>query len=218
MIEGTDGSGKATQAKMLEKTLAKNFPVKLFEFPRYTRSEFGRLIGRSLAGEFGDFLNLSPYLSSLPYIIDRVRAKDLLVEYLKEGFVICDRYTPSNLVYQSAKLPESQRQAFIDFIEKGEYEELGLPSPDLVIFLRVPPNISARLISKKKPRAYLKGKSKDQHEESLGYQTEVQKVYNRMAKTRPEWRVVDCYKKGELLSKKQIEVLVLREVKRAFKI
>src|SRR4051812_18225473 len=106
VIEGTDGAGKATQSALLLKVLKKQRSVSFFDFPRYKQSNFGRLIRRSLSGEFGNFLELSPYLSSLPYMLDRARAKYLLLESLKEGDVICDRYTTSNLAHQTAKLPK----------------------------------------------------------------------------------------------------------------
>lgn len=214
VIEGADGSGKGTQARLLAKAIQEYAEASFFEFPRYKKSAFGKLIGRCLAGEFGNFLELSPYFSSLPYILDRARAKYLLLESLKEGHVICDRYTTSNLAHQAAKLPESERAAFIDFIEKGEYEELGLPAPDLVIYLSVPLVISMELVSKKSLRDYLNGEAKDQHEEDPDYQQKVMDMYLWLAKNNPNWRVINCLEKGKMLSREEIHLKVMKVVKR----
>ncbi len=215
VLEGGDGSGKATQARLLVKALQEYGPAAFFEFPRYKQSAFGALIGRCLAGEFGDFLKLSPYLSSLPYILDRARAKYLLLESLKEGHVICDRYTPSNIAYQAAKLPSRERQAFIDFLEKGEYGELGLPMPDLVLYLHVPAKISSQLVTKKSKRSYLKrAGAKDQHEADLDYQETVAALYLQLAKKRGNWQIIDCLDNGRLLPREDIHLKVMRTVKK----
>ncbi len=217
MIEGADGSGKGTQTRLLAKSLEEYGPVVQFEFPRYKNSAFGNLIKRCLGGEFGNFLELSPYLSSLPYILDRVRAKYLLLESLKDGHVICDRYTPSNIAYQSAKLSSGERKEFIEFIESGEYEELGLPAPDLVIYLSVPVETSAQLIKERRA----KGKAevvKDIHESNLEYQRKVADVYRYLSKERSNWKIVDCVKGGKLLPREDVHQKVVKIVKEHLKL
>jgi len=215
VLEGGDGSGKATQTRLLKNNLESYGVVTAFEFPRYKQSTFGELIGKSLAGEFGDFLHLSPYLASLPYILDRARAKYLLLESLKDGNVVCDRYTPSNIAFQSAKLPKKEREAFVNFIEKAEYEELGLPAPDLVIYLEVPPEISAKLVLKKQQRNYLsKEMKKDQHENDINYQKEVVSVYHNLSKKRKNWHIIKCVERGKLLSLEKIQMKIINVVKK----
>ncbi len=206
VLEGGDGSGKATQAKLLTIALARRAPTNFFTFPRYTKSAFGDLIRRSLDGEFGNFLKLSPYLASLPYTLDRVRAKYLLLEMLKDGHVVCDRYTPSNLAYQAAKLPLAARPKFVNFLEQGEYGELGLPKPDLVIYLHVPALVAAKLIvARAKP---------DQHEANLAYQAAVIEMYLTLAKSRKNWHIVRCVKNGKLRSRAEIHKEVFSIVDR----
>ena len=151
----------------------------------------------------------------MPYILDRARAKYLLLESLKEGHVICDRYTPSNIAYQAAKLPSRERQAFIDFLEKGEYGELGLPMPDLVLYLHVPAKISSQLVTKKSKRSYLKrAGAKDQHEADLDYQETVAALYLQLAKKRGNWQIIDCLDNGRLLPREDIHLKVMRTVKK----
>ncbi|MEK7187019.1 MAG: hypothetical protein AAB690_01770 [Patescibacteria group bacterium] len=216
VIEGGDGSGKATQTQLLVKGLSKKHKVTFFEFPRYKQSQFGKLIRRSLTGEFGDFLNLSPYLSSLPHMLDRVRAKNLMLEALKEGDIVCDRYTPSNLAHQSAKLHKKERAAFISFIEETEYGELGMPTPDIVIYLWVPADISRKLMLKRAKRE----KSKlDSYEDRTEYQSKVIDMYLKLAKQRSNWFVVKCVdSRGKLLSKNTIHKMVFQIVAKRLKI
>jgi dTMP kinase len=215
IIEGGDGAGKATQTALLLKALKKHGPTTFFEFPRYKQSQFGKLIRRSLDGEFGDFLTLSPYLSSLPYILDRARAKYLIQEALKEGDVVCDRYTPSNLAHQGAKLSDKERQKFVNFIEEGEYKELGLPVPDLVMYLWVPAEVSKKLLLK---RGRKTKRTLDTYESELDYQIKVVNTYLSLAKSHKNWRVVKCVDEaGKLLSRNQIHELVLQIVRKRLK-
>ncbi|MBX4200162.1 thymidylate kinase [Candidatus Parcubacteria bacterium] len=217
VIEGGDGAGKATQTRLLYNALRKSRKVTLFEFPRYKQSQFGRLVRRSLDGEFGDFLGLSPYFSSLPYVLDRTRAKYLLQEALKEGDVICDRYTPSNLAHQGAKLPKRERAKFVRFIEEGEYKELGLPAPDLVIYLWLPATASEELMKKRVKKD--KSRHIDQHEAQIEYQKKVIEMYLDLVKARKNWHVVKCVNsKGSLRSRKDIHQEVLQIVKKSLKL
>ncbi|TAL48754.1 hypothetical protein EPN83_03065 [Patescibacteria group bacterium] len=216
VLEGTDGSGKATQSKLLLRALQRHLPATLFEFPRYKRSEFGRLIRRSLSGEFGDFLRLSPYLSSLPYMLDRARALPLLLEALKEGHVICDRYTTSNIAYQAAKLKPLEHRKFISFVENAEYHELGLPTPDVVLFLWVPPRVSRKLLAK---REHSRNVAPDQHELEYNFQRSVIKMYTYLAATNPNWRVVRCVDgHGRVLSRDTIHAKVMNVLRRTLKL
>jgi len=207
VVDGGDGSGKTTQVNLLVKFLkTKKIPVKYMDFPRYYNSFHGRTVGRFLRGEFGSIDEVSPYLASLPYTLDRVRAKYLLLEMLKDGHVVCDRYTPSNLAYQAAKLPLAARPKFVNFLEQGEYGELGLPKPDLVIYLHVPALVAAKLIvARAKP---------DQHEANLAYQAAVIEMYLTLAKSRKNWHIVRCVKNGKLRSRAEIHKEVFSIVDR----
>lgn len=211
VIEGLDGTGKAVQTKLLTESLEKaGKAVTLFDFPRYTSSIFGKLTGEALAGMHGDFRNLSPFLSSLPYVLDRATAKNDIEKALAKGDVICNRYTPSNLAYQSAKLPPSQRKKFVDFLEKAEYGEIGIPKPDVVIYLRVPVEIALTLNAGKPRRAYLKkAGDKDQHEEDEMYQKQVLDTYLSFAKEKKEWHIVECVENEKLLSPEEIHEKIM---------
>lgn len=214
VIEGGDGSGKGTQSELLVKKLREaGQHVELMDFPQYGEV-FGALCGRALKGEFGDFKNLSPYLASLPYTLDRVTAKDKMLEALKRGHVICNRYTPSNVAYQAAKLAGKKRVEFIEFLERAEYEVLGLPKPDAVVYLRVPAAVAQKLILTKAKREYLGGKAKkDQHEKDVAYQIAVMKVYVELSKQRPSWKVIECVKAGRMQSIEEVGNMVMEVLK-----
>lgn len=203
VIEGGDGSGKATQAEVLIKRLREEGKgAQLFSFPRYYDSRAGKLIGELLAGKHGDFMGMPPYVSSLPYILDRASAASDVRHALDQGIVICDRYTPSNLAHQTAKLPKDEQKAFIDFLEGLEYDELGIPKPDLVIYLSVPTDVSSDLISKKEQRGYLAedGSSRDHAERNISHQDRTRAVYLQLADERDDWVVIDCAPERDIRS------------------
>ncbi len=216
-IEGGDGSGKATQSSLLFDFLKKSGNASYFDFPQYGKTVFGDLTGKALKGEFGDFLHMSPYFSSLPYILDRAVVKDKIILALKKGNVICNRYTPSNIGYQAAKLEGKEREDLIMFLEKGEYEEIGLPRPDVVIYLDVPRDVASNLVLQKEKRDYLgKAGVKDQHEQDLSYQEKVAEVYRSLAKKRKNWHVILCAKNGKILSPEIIHAKILDTLRKKY--
>lgn len=212
VVEGADGSGKGTQVSLLIDALQKRgTKVTVFDFPQYETSLFGEIVGKALKGAFGDFKNMSPYLASLPFTLDRLSAKEAIVQALRKGVVICNRYTPSNVAYQAAKFAGKEQKEFISFLEQAEYGELGLPRPDMVMYLYVPPAISYELVKQKEARSYLSGKkgAQDQHESDRSYQDSVVKTYLKLAKQRVDWNVITCTKKGKLLSREEIHDMVM---------
>lgn len=198
VIDGADAAGKKTQTRLLADALREEGrAVATFDFPRYEESAFGKLLRRALAGEFGSFGEVSPYLSSWLYTLDRVSARDALIKALSRSVVLCDRYVPSNIAYQAAKLPEKEQDEFIRLLEEAEYGELGIPRPRLVVYLSVPVEVSQRLMK-------TEGRTLDVHEADLEYQRRVNSVYRRLAGERPDWTVIECAPDGRLLSKDEI--------------
>lgn len=217
VIEGGDGAGKGTQAKLLVEKLSKETKVSFFDFPQYEKTLAGKLVGRYLKGEFGDPLLMSPYIASIPYALDRATAIDELNKALKEGIVICNRYTPSNIGHQASKLSADKREEFISWLEQMEYDELKIPKPTSVIYLYVPVEISSRLVEKKEARSYIGGESskgeKDGHEKDMEYQRKSIEVYTKMSKERDDWKFINCVEDGRLLSVEEIHEKIMRIVK-----
>ena len=215
-IEGGDGAGKATQTKMLaERLKAEGHEVVTFSFPRYYESNSGKLIGELLAGKHGDFMSVPPYISALPYAMDRGTARDAIQEALAKGAtVICDRYTSSNLAHQSAKLPKDEQGSLVEFIENLEYGDLRLPRPDVVMYLSVPTDVSVELVSKKEAREYTGGEKRDQAERNMAHQDRTRSAYLRLAEEKG-WRIVECAPAGSLRAPEDIHEEVSRIVHEA---
>ena len=195
-LEGIDGSGKGTQAHLLVDALARRgFSARLFSFPCYDETFFGREVGRYLNGAFGDLRGAPPEFAALLYAGDRLEKKDALCAALREhDVVVCDRYVPSNLAYQSAKLPPDRdrpdrQDALIDWISAVEYTAFGLPRPDLVCLLAMPAEQSARLVLNKKKRSYTDARL-DLHEAAGDYLRDVSAVFARLA-AKEAWTVIE---------------------------
>jgi len=210
VIDGADGSGKATQTKKLLKYLKKKrVKNKYISFPRYYTSFHGKHTGRFLTGEFGGNDEVSPYLSSLAFALDRLTAKDEMMEWLQEGnMVIADRYVSANMAHQGSKMPIRKQKAFINWLYTMEYKEHKLPKEDMVIFLYVPVVTAQKLISKKKKRKYTKGK--DKAEEDVSHQQKSVEMYRKLCKKYKHWEMINCVdSKGKLLSIEKIHQKIL---------
>lgn len=188
-FEGIDGSGKATQAKLLASRLKKQgHHVTSIRSPRYDKP-IGKLIKDALSGKHGDFRDLSPYFSGLPYLLDFATMKDSIVAALKVGMVVADRYVPSTLAFHAAKLEGPERGRYIKFVQDLMYTEAGLPKPHRVIYLKVAPLIA---------KGYMDaaGRELDQHERDYAYQQRVADVYGNLARDKKIWRTIEC-REGE---------------------
>ncbi|KKS04956.1 dTMP kinase [Candidatus Curtissbacteria bacterium RIFCSPLOWO2_02_41_11] len=207
VFEGADGSGKATQSKLLLNYLGKKqIPVEFISFPRYKSSLWGELVRRYLSGEFGKVDEVSPYLASVLYAGDRMGASPQIKKWLNAGkMVICDRYVGSNIAHQVAKLqtPNAKLQ-FIKWLEDLEYGENKIPKEDLVIFLSVPVEVSQKLMDDRR---------KDIHERDADYLRVVAKEYESLARERKNWVKINCVVNGKLLLPAAIHQKVLEVLK-----
>lgn len=194
VIEGSDSSGKEVQSKRLTKELTKRgYNVRFLDFPRYDHF-FGSLIGRYLRGEFGDVYDVHPTLASLPYALDRFELKGDISKWREQGdIVVSNRFTGSNLAHMSAKLPESEREDFIKWMEELENNRLGIPRVDIALFLHVPSKIGQELTMKKDEKSYMEGQGRgDIHERDLKYLDTVVEQYLWLAKNRDYWVEIFC--------------------------
>lgn len=206
VIDGSDGSGKTVQTGLLVDALKHIGNVAMFDFPQYDKF-FGKLTKRALHGEFGDFAHLSPYLATLPLMLDRVTMREHIRMALRRGNVVCNRYTTSNLGHHLGKVPRGeQRDALKQFIEEAEYVQLGIPRPHCVIYLSVPVAITQNLTSQKKA-------VKDQHEADENHLRAASEVYRELARTETGWHLIDCAPEGKLLSPEAIHAKVWEIVK-----
>lgn len=211
VIDGGDGSGKTTQSDLLVSYLtSQHIPVKSFDFPRYYRSFHGKTVGRFLSGEFGSLNDVSPYLASLAYALDRATAKEEMDAWLSRGgMIVCNRYATSNMAHQAARLPAEKRQEFIDWIDELEYKVHKIPREDMVIYLHVPWDIGMQLTGKKGDRAYLHGKKEDIAEADISHRKEAEEMYLSLSKKKRHWSMIECVKDGAILPKEEIHKQVL---------
>lgn len=215
VIDGADGSGKATQTKLLLKYLKQNkIGNRYITFPRYRTSFHGRHVGRFLTGEFGGNAEVSPYLSSLAFALDRLTARDQIVSWLREGnVVVADRYVSASMAHQGAKLEGTKRRQFLDWLYSMEYKEHKLPKEDVVIFLHVPVKTAQKLLEKSGGKGDVKGK--DIAEKDVAHQEKSIQMYKDMVKKYDHWEMIDCVDgKGNLLSIDEIHQKVLSLLKK----
>jgi dTMP kinase len=192
VIDGKDGSGKATQTQLLAEHLRSlGHEVETMDFPRYTQNFTGGIIRECLDGKHGDFISLDPILASMPYAIDRFESKPTIVEWLAAGkIVILDRYVSANQIHQGGKFrDEAARKAFLDRLDRLEYGLFGLPRPDRIIFLDVPVEVSMKLAA---DRAAQRGVKADVAESDAKHQLESQESALSIIKASNDWVRIDC--------------------------
>ncbi len=215
VVDGGDGSGKTTQVNLLVKFLkTKKIPVKYMDFPRYYNSFHGRTVGRFLRGEFGSIDEVSPYLASLAYALDRAAVKKEMDEYLqKGGYIIANRYATSNMAHQGAKFTdEKQREKYLKWVYELEYKVHKIPREDVVIYLYVPWKIGLDLTQNKPAREYLHGKQ-DIHEEDIKYRKEVEKLYLHLSSVNDHWFKINCVQNSKLLTPEIIHNQIVKILK-----
>ena len=218
VIEGIDGSGKATQTKLLIKRLKKmGRKTATLDFPQYYNNFFGKTIGRFQNGEFGNAPKTSPYLASVLYAADRWEAKNKIEKWLKNGkTVVLDRYASSNQIHQGGKFKNSkEKKKFFDWLEEMEFEVFKIPKPDLVIFLDVPYQTTKKLMAgNKEIRKYIKNSKKDKVEKNRAYQEASYRQLLNLVKRYKNWAKVNCLKNGKLLKPEEINDLVWEKVEK----
>lgn len=206
VIEGGDGSGKATQTELLRKYFAsQKILTKTISFPQYKSTFFGKTIARVLRGEIAPLSQINPYLISMVYAMDRVEAKDKLYKWLNEGFmVVLDRYVSSNMAHQTGRLPKKEQNKFLNWIEKLEYTVNNVPREDVVIYLYVPYTTSQKLLTERKTDTHLQGK-KDIVEKDSEYLRKAEETYTKLEKKFPHWVRIDCIDEtGKMRSREAI--------------
>ncbi len=210
VIDGSDGSGKATQTRLLIARLEQEgYRVKTLDFPQYETNFFGKLIGECLVGDYGDFVKIDPHIGSVLYAADRFESKPKIEAWLKRGYiVVLDRYVSSNQIHQGGKILNPKRQKeFLTWLDTLEHKVFGLPRPNGIIYLDVPTAISQALLKtedQKRKKVYVKRRKTDLVENSEEYLRKSRANALRLVKKLNHWTKIDCTKKGVLLSREQI--------------
>ena len=213
VIEGTDGSGKSTQFRMLSERLeADKVSFQHIVFPRY-KEESSALIRMYLGGQFGDKpSDVNAYAASSFYAADRYASykMDWGKWYEEGGLVLSDRYTTSNAVHQASKEPEEKQAAFLKWLYDFEYDKLGLPRPDLTIYLDVPTDFTEKLLRHREADTNTKA---DIHEKDMAYLATCRNT-GRKAAQFYNWTVIHCVKDGAMRSIEDIHNEIYAHVKK----
>lgn len=202
VIEGSDGSGKGTQFRLLKERLAAvGYDVEVFDFPQYDKNS-SHFVKEYLNGHYGPASSVSPYTASLFYALDRYEAAPQIRKALAQGkIVLCNRYVGSNMAHQGGKFadPMEQRSFFV-WEDSLEYQLLNIPRPNLNVFLKVPAEIAQELVAQKKAREYT-DKSHDEHEADIEHLKKSVATYELMCQLFPnDFKLVDCTEGGKLQS------------------
>ncbi len=219
-IEGIDGSGKGEQFKLLLRRLKREgFRVATFDFPQYGKpSAF--FVEQYLNGRYGGWREVGPYKASVFYALDRFDVGPKIKKWIDEGrVVISNRYVPSNMGHQGAKIDDAQkRKDYLRWVRDFEYGVMGIPKPNTSLILHVPAETAYTLISRKRSRGYLKGKRRDIHEKDRSHLRRAEETYLEMAKLFPrDFRVVRCAPNKKLLTIEEVHEKVWKEVQKVLK-
>lgn len=210
-LDGLDGSGKETQTKLLLAELErKGIPHRYVSFPTYDDA-MSAAVKLYLDGRFGEDPDaVNAYAASSFFAVDRCCSymADWKKDYDAGKLIIANRYTTANAVHQLSKLPPEKADAFLEWLFDYEFGKLGLPAPDLVLYLCVPPEISLGLIEARRKET---GRSPDIHEKSRKHLEQSYRAALYSAK-KLGWTRIDCVQNGKLRSREEIHAEILQSV------
>src|SRR3989338_4273729 len=222
VIDGTDGSGKTTQANLLMRHLQRDgCKVKFIHFPRYEDNFFGKFIAHCLSEKYYNWVNIHPKIASVVYAADSWESKKRIEKWMREGYiVVMDRYISSNQIHQGGKIANvKKRKAFIKWLDEMEYKVFQIPRPDLTIYLSLPIAMVLKLIRRrdyKGARAYL-GSKKDVHEKDKNFLRNSIKSALWLAKTQKNWVKINCAKDGVVDIRENIHNEIYKKIKKILK-
>jgi dTMP kinase len=215
VIEGTDGSGKGTQFKLLVERLKKaGHDVATFDFPQYEEPS-SYFVKEYLNGKYGSSEEVGPYTGSLFYALDRYQASFKIHEALRQGkIVLANRFTGSNMAHQGTKFSnQEERRGYFIWLDNLEFMMLKIPRPNKSFVLRVPAETAQALVDQKEARNYT-DKKRDLHEADLSHMQKSVEVYDDLCQLFPrDFSRVDCVRSGKLLSIETINDLLWGSIK-----
>ena len=211
VVEGLDGSGKATQAKLIYDQLQKEgISSKKITFPDYNEPS-SSLVKMYLNSEFGDDPNdVNAYAASSFFAVDRYASYKKFWEkdYNSGKIIISDRYVTSNFLYQLPKVKKEDWNQFIEWSCDYEYNKLGLPKPDMIIYLDIPIDVSQSLMSK---RYHGHEEKKDLHESNMKYLNLCKDAADYVA-DKFKFNVINCCSGNQIKSVLEIHNIIMNLV------
>lgn len=211
VIEGLDGSGKATQTQLLlERLEREGYKAMKVSFPDYD-SQSSALVKMYLNKEFGeDPEDVNAYAASSFYAVDRYASfkKNWKSFFCSGGIIAADRYTTSNAIHQCCKLPRQEWDSYLKWLFSYEYEYLGIPKPDKVFFLKADVSLSQKLISS---RYEGDETQKDIHEGNVDYLKKAERAAVYCA-DKYNWEIIKCQKNGQLRTPLEIHEEIYKKL------
>lgn len=216
VIEGSDGSGKATQLSLIEEKLKNaGYDVSTYDFPQYNQKS-SYFASEYLNGKYGDSDTLGAYGPSLFFALDRFQAAPSIRADLEAGkIVLSNRFTGSNMAHQGQKIREDIEQSkYYDWMHETEFVHLGIPKPDLNIVLTIPARLTQKLVDSKQQRSYT-DKKRDIHEADLNHLKGAVAAYESLCVQFPdEYTRVECTSGENILSIPEITSLIWTHIKK----
>lgn len=222
VIDGTDGSGKATQVELLAKRLkAEGKKVALVDFPEYYKNFFGKFIGHCLSEQYYNFINVHPKIASVLYAADRFESSKNINTYLEKGYIVlANRYVSANQIHQGGKIKSPKKRAeFIKWLDEMEYGVFKIPRPDIVVYLSVPLELSLKMMkerNKNSKRNYV-GNKKDVHEVDIDFQKNSRASALWLSSYLKNFIKIDCSDKKGIKTREDIHEEVYKLVKKVVK-
>ena len=211
VIEGTDGSGKSTQFKLLTSRLeAENKVFQKLVFPQYSEPS-SALIRMYLGGEFGTKpSDVNAYAATAFFAVDRYASfKKVWGQWYNQGgLIVSDRYTTSNAVHQASKEPEETQADYLKWLYDFEYGKLGLPAPDLVIYLDVPTDFTEAMMRRREADTNTQA---DIHEQDMAYLATCRRT-GRKAAEYYGWKIIQCVQNGKMRTIEDIHEEIYRHI------
>jgi dTMP kinase len=222
VIDGVDGTGKATQVGLLVERLKKEgVKVKTIDFPQYDKNFFGEFIGECLAGAYGmDYLRVDPHIISVLYAADRWESSKKIKDWLSQGYyVIADRYVSGNQIHQGGKISNpKKKKEFMVWLDTMEHKIFGVPRPDAVFYMELPVKTVMKLLSMKevlKKKKYLKGRT-DISESDRFYLENSRRNGIKIVSQMNNWFHINCAKDNWIMSREEIHEKIFVKVKNFF--
>lgn len=191
IIEGLDGCGKSTQTGLLENYLkTEKVNYRKIKLPDYN-SPSSTLVKMYLGGEFGkNPSDVNAYAAGAFYAVDRFASfkQSWETDYNNGTLIIADRYATSNSIYQMEKISKDKWDEYLEWSTDFEYNKIGIPKPDMVIFLDMPVEISQKLMTS---RYNGEEEKKDVHEADTQYLNKCRESALYAAK-KQGWIVIPC--------------------------
>lgn len=205
VIDGTDGAGKETQAKLLIERLEKEgHGTAYFDFPQHGKPS-AAMVDEYLNGRFGSAKEVDPKIGSIFYAVDRYAASFDICQAQQEGrHCVSNRYVSANQGHQAGKIHDlKMRDEFLEWLDDLEFGLFKIPRPDINVLLYLPTHVGQKLVDNKAARSYINGQKRDIHEDDINHLNDAAEAFLYVAK-KYNWIIIECAPNDVMRSREDI--------------